>query len=654
MTWRKEIISVKDLKKIPTVTLILLFLSFTNISAQYIWPIDGKILLNSNFAECRPNHFHAGIDLHAEEGTPLKAIDDGYIWHISVSPFGYGKSLFLKLDDGRIVVYAHLQKFSEKVEKIVEQKQKRVFSYRVSLYFKKEHLSVKKGEIIGYVGRTGAMGAHLHFEMRDTHNKPINPLSHGYHFIDSTPPLIKAIQLTPLDDSSFVSGIPFPVIIKPYGSKSYYSFIDTIAIDGRIGLEILSEDYQNSWPFRLNIWKVEMYVNGELRFKSVYDRFSYAHTREVELEFDYDLYNRGLGRFHRLYLYGDNHLPFYKKSGGIIFSERLKNVNEIKIVCYDANKNRSVVILFLRKEKSYKGTKREKDLASNSPYIHGSGLSFYRNLVRVAVGNTDEIKIVRMRNLLPIKEGFERNGNCSIAYFRFLPKSEAICTLLIDHSRGEDTFTFDYNTVLKNRSGIITSFDREFMVFVNKGNLYEDLYTRVKKIKEKIPEELRLLKGAYMIEPLGTVFHKDIEVSFIYPETLSKKIGIYKKKKDTWEYLGGEYDKSKKAILAKTSHLGVFALLEDNIPPDISDFQIVKEGNLVKKISFKVQDIGSGFKITDIHIKLDDIPYIPVYAPYQDEVSYLLFGKMIEQGGHTAEIKIKDRAGNKSSLSVSF
>lgn len=645
---------MKTFKRVSVETIIFWSFLLSDISAQYIWPIDGKILLNSNFAECRPNHFHAGIDLHAEEGTPIKAIDDGYIWHISVSPFGYGKSLFLKPDDGRIVVYAHLQKFCEKIEKIVELKQKRKFSYRVSLYFKKGHLSVKRGEIVGYVGRTGAMGAHLHFEMRDTHNRPINPLSHGYRFVDSTPPLIKAIQLTPLDDSSFVSGIPFPVIIKPYGSKSYYSFIDTIAIDGRIGLEILSEDYQNSWPFRLNIWKVEMYVNGELRFKSVYDRFSYAHTREVELEFDYDLYNRGLGRFHRLYIYGDNHLPFYKKRGGIIFSERLKNVNEIKIVCYDANKNRSVVILLLRKKKSYKGDRIKEGLTYNSPYIHGSGLSLYRNLVRVAVGNTDELKIVKMRNLLPIKEGFERDGNCSIAYFRLLPKSAAVCTLLIDHSRGEDTFTFYYNTVLKNRSGIITSFDRKFMVFVNKGELYEDLYTRVRKIKEEVPEGLRLLRGAYMVEPLGAVFQKDIEVSFLYPETLSKKIGIYKKKKDAWEYLGGEYDKLKNAILAKTSHLGTFALLEDNIPPNISDFHIVKEGNLVKKISFKVHDIGSGFKIADIHIKLDDIPYIPVYAPYQDEVSYLLFGKMIEQGGHTAEIKIKDRAGNKSSLSVSF
>ncbi|TES93810.1 MAG: M23 family metallopeptidase [Candidatus Cloacimonadota bacterium] len=623
---------------------------FSNISAQYIWPIDGKILLNSNFAECRHNHFHAGIDLWAVEGKPIKAIEDGHIWHISVNPFGYGKSLFLKLDDGRIVVYAHLQKFSESVEKIVELEQKRRFSYRVSTYHKKEQLIVKKCELVGYVGRTGAQGAHLHFEMRDSSNRPINPLSLGYVVNDSTPPLIKAVQFTPLDDSSFVSKIPFPVIIKPYYNGVLYIYDDTVSIIGRIGIEVLSEDYQNDWSFRLNIWKTELYLNGELLFRSVYNRFSYAHTKEVELEFDYDLYNRGLGRFHRLYIYGNNHLPFYIKRDGIIFTEGLKKINEIKIVCYDANKNKSVIIFYLRKGK--KNKREETDLVSNSPYIKETGISFYRNLVGLSAGDKGKMKTVKMKNLVPIKEGSEKNGK--FYFFRLLPQSEGICSLLVEYSKGRELFTFNYNTILKNRSGIITSIEREFMVIINDGELYEDLYARVRKIKEEIPEGLRLLKGAYIVEPCGAVFKKEIEVAFSYTKTSSKKIGVYKKLKDEWLHLGGIYNESKKAIVATSKHLGTFALLEDNVPPEISDFQTVKEGNLIEKIFFTVKDIGTGFKIADIHITLDGVSYIPFYDLYRNEVCFLLFKKRIEEGGHTAKIKIKDRAGNKSSLSVSF
>ena len=642
---------MKDLKKIPTVTLILLLLSFSNISAQYIWPIDGKKLLNSSFAECRHNHFHAGIDLHAKEGTPLKAIEDGYIWHISVNPFGYGKSLFLKLKDGKIVVYAHLQGFDERVEKIVELEQKRRFSYRVSLYFNKERLPVKNGDLVGYAGSTGAMGAHLHFEMRDSQNRPIDPLSQGYTVSDSTPPLIKAIQLTPLDDSSSVSGMPFPLIVKPYGSENYYSFIDTITIDGRVGLEVLCEDYQNSWPFRLNIWKVEMYVNGKLRFKSIYDRFSYAHTREVELEFNYDLYNKGLGRFHRLYVYGDNHLSFYKKRDGILNIEALKNINEIKIVCYDANKNRAALILYLKKANGYNGEIREEALVSNSTYIRKRGIFYYRNIVGLAMEGKEKAKIIKMKNLIPIKRNFKIYGK--YYFFLMLPKSEAACTLLVEHSKGNDSFVFTYSTVLKNEHGVVTSADRGLNVIIKKGQLYEDLYARVSRIKEKIPKGMELKKGVFIVEPIGTIFKNKVDIVIPYVST-SKKVGIYKKQKDGWLFLDGNYDESKKSYVASSKHLGTFALLEDNVPPDICDFQIVKDGTQVKKIFFTVKDMGSGVRISDILITLDGVSYIPVFQPYRDEISYLLFGEKIDEGGHTAKIRIKDRAGNKSSLSVSF
>ncbi len=627
---------------------IFLFLIFGNISAQYIWPIDGKVFLNSNFAECRPNHFHAGLDLQAKEGTPLKAIETGYIWHISVSPFGYGKSLFLKLDDGRIFVYAHLKKFSERVEKIIELKQRKSFSYRVSLYYKEDYLTVEKGDLIGYVGKTGTQGAHLHFEMRDASNRPINSLTHGFKVTDSNPPLIKGIAIIPLDDSSFVSGVPFPVIIKPYLNGNHYTFSDTITVSGRIGLEVRGEDYQDTHPFRLNICKAELYLNGNLVFSSHYERFSYAHTREVELEFDYDLYNRGVGRFHRLFIYGNNHLSFYEKRNGILHIETIKKINEIKIVCYDTNKNRSVLIFFLRRGEY------SESLASNSPYNLGSNLSFYRNLVRVAISNTGEIKIVKMTNLFPVRQGFEKCGSFSVNYFRLLPRDEAVCSLVVEHSRGKETLTCDYNTILRKSGGIIKSSDREFMVIIEENILYEDIFARVRKIKESLPEGLRLLKGAYLVEPVGTVFKQGVKIAFPYHENYSKKIGIYKKKKTSWLYLEGGYDVSRNAFVAKSNHLGIFALLEDNIPPEISDFQTVKKGNLITKISFKAKDTGTGFRIADINIAIDGVPYIPFYDLYRDEVSFMLFKKRIEEGGHTAKIKIKDRAGNKSSLTVSF
>ena len=45
-------------------------------------------------------------------GHPIYAISDGHIARIVSNFAGFGKALYLKLDDGNTAVYAHLSKFS--------------------------------------------------------------------------------------------------------------------------------------------------------------------------------------------------------------------------------------------------------------------------------------------------------------------------------------------------------------------------------------------------------------------------------------------------------------------------------------------------------------------------------------------------------------
>lgn len=88
---------------------------------------------------------HNGIDLAADEGTPVYAIKDGAVYSCIENDPEFGNYIILSHDQGKMTsVYAHLS--SMRVEK---------YQY------------VKKGEIIGYVGKTGlATGPHLHFEIR--------------------------------------------------------------------------------------------------------------------------------------------------------------------------------------------------------------------------------------------------------------------------------------------------------------------------------------------------------------------------------------------------------------------------------------------------------------------------------------------------------
>ncbi len=114
-------------------------------------PLDSNTFWVSSEFGKRKNPFsgemknHNGIDLAAEEGTPVYAIKDGAAYACIENDAEFGNYVILSHDQGKMTsVYAHLSKIT-------------VDRYQ----------SVKKGTVIGYVGQTGmATGPHLHFEIR--------------------------------------------------------------------------------------------------------------------------------------------------------------------------------------------------------------------------------------------------------------------------------------------------------------------------------------------------------------------------------------------------------------------------------------------------------------------------------------------------------
>ena len=151
-------------------TLILatiLFLSDFLSAQDYIWPLKLGKVVSSNFANPRPRRFHAGLDISTEgkTGHEVVAIDSGYVERIRVSSDGYGRILYQKLNDGKTVIYAHLDGFTDLLNEIIRFEQRRNRSYDVDKYFRPNEMLVNKGDLIGYSGDSGgAFGPHLHFE----------------------------------------------------------------------------------------------------------------------------------------------------------------------------------------------------------------------------------------------------------------------------------------------------------------------------------------------------------------------------------------------------------------------------------------------------------------------------------------------------------
>jgi murein DD-endopeptidase MepM/ murein hydrolase activator NlpD len=109
---------------------------------------------------------HAGMDFSAPTGTPIYATGDGKIVNDAgagkVGGHGYGKYVVIDHGYGYKTLYAHMSKI------IVNAGE-----------------TVKRGEIIGYVGNTGSSTApHLHYEVIKNGQK-INPINFFYN--DLTP-----------------------------------------------------------------------------------------------------------------------------------------------------------------------------------------------------------------------------------------------------------------------------------------------------------------------------------------------------------------------------------------------------------------------------------------------------------------------------------
>ena len=204
-------------------------------------PLDIPLVLSGTFAELRSNHFHSGLDIKTQQRTGLKvkATANGFVSRIKVSHFGYGKALYITHPNGYTSVYAHLQKFSPDIEAYVKQYQYENESYEIELFPKAEDLLVTKDNLVAYSGNSGGSGGpHLHFEIRDKQERPMNPMLFGIDIKDSSNPVIKSIYAYPLDKNSYInkSNTKQKLRLTPLKSGDYSA--ENVEAIGNIGFAV--------------------------------------------------------------------------------------------------------------------------------------------------------------------------------------------------------------------------------------------------------------------------------------------------------------------------------------------------------------------------------------------------------------------------------
>ena len=330
------------------IILIILVCKNNSFSQEKYSPIEIPILLSGTFGEFRKTHFHTGVDIKTQgkEGLKVRSIEDGDLIRVKVSTSGYGKVVYIRHYNGTTSVYAHLKKFSPKIEKMIKEIQYEKKRFEVEKFFSKGEIKIKKLEIIGYSGNTGgSSGPHLHFELRNTKNeKPLNPLKYGFFVLDTIPPTIQNIYIYKFfrENKSKRKSIE---LIK---NKNLYTIIDTIKTNGMFGIGYRGYDKQNSSYNRNGIYKRELIVNGEKKFSYKFDELIFPDGKKIDLLIDYEAFNFDKIRIKKLYQTIKSKFSFLEKDfKNGLFKVVEDSIYNVEIRFEDFYKNKSIVKIIL-------------------------------------------------------------------------------------------------------------------------------------------------------------------------------------------------------------------------------------------------------------------------------------------------------------------
>ncbi len=306
-------------------------------------PLDVPLELSGTFGELRSNHFHSGLDIKTQqrEGLNVIASAPGYISRINVATYGYGKALYVQHPNGYTTVYGHLKNFSPEIEAYIRKIQYAKESYDIEVYPDAGVLSVSQGDIIAYSGNTGGSGGpHLHFEIRDGDQRPMNPKKFGINVKDTRPPTINSLFAYPLGEEAHINGSAQRQRIRliPLDDGSFRT--DQINACGDIGFGISAYDQQDAGANQNGVYKIEANMNGELVFEMIMDRFSFGETRHLNQLIDYEYFSNNKSRVKKLFLGDNNPLSIYnnvKNQGKLNIQDSLNYVYTIKVQDFAGN-----------------------------------------------------------------------------------------------------------------------------------------------------------------------------------------------------------------------------------------------------------------------------------------------------------------------------
>ncbi|MEO6348644.1 MAG: M23 family metallopeptidase [Aquaticitalea sp.] len=308
-------------------------------------PLDITLILAGSFGELRSNHFHSGLDIKTQlkQGLTVYAAAEGYVSRIKISHFGYGKALYITHPNGYTTVYGHLSRFAPKIEAYLKVKQYEKESYEIELTPTAEELQISSDEVVAYTGNTGGSGGpHLHFEIRDSQERTINPLLFGLQIKDSKPPVLTSVFAYAKDENSSVNNSDGRVQLRVFPTKTNEYKVEEITALGTIGFGIESFDQHDLAANENGLSSMQTFFNGTKKFEMDFFRFSFVESRQINRFLDYEYLKTKKAKIQKLFVETGNVLTMYKDlddNGYINVKEGSNSVYKIRILDFDGNES---------------------------------------------------------------------------------------------------------------------------------------------------------------------------------------------------------------------------------------------------------------------------------------------------------------------------
>lgn len=538
-------------------------------------PLAPPLRMTGSFCEARSSHFHAGVDLSTGErvGMPVFAPRAGQIVRVRASGVGYGRSLYLRDEQGWLLVLGHLDAFDEPIASYVAAVQDSSGQYEQDLWPDSTRFRVRAGQRLGWSGRSGTGPPHLHFEARRG-DMAYNPQLAGLVVRDTVPPAILRLVLEPLDDSSSVEGRSAPREVTWGGGRGA-----RVAARGRLRVLVEAVDARANGRLSMAPWRTTLSAGGDW-VSIAHDSVSWA-TGMSEVDYVYDrgrTTDRG-STTRRLWAPAGfrpsgftSSAPFEAEAGTITRRDGMAPL-DLEVTAMDAAGNatrRSVVV-----------TVGPRAIDDPEPAGHAAPVP------RLRLGANVDLESIGGRRVRVSLAGEGWRGHVleRAGFGSDSARASGNAAILSLTGAGDGALSLVTRGAGGTRSALATGVRIAWLVDGARDSLgalswsapagatfepgvlaLEDLGT------PGATAHLAPVASAYALHPSGLPLRSSIRVSLAPPPGATgadPQLGVYLERGDGWEFQRSERDPASGRLTIETRRLGRFALFRDARAPRI-------------------------------------------------------------------------------------